>query len=65
MMVVETIAAVNRAGDALSFARGGRGRWLSTTLLCQEGRFTERYSTMEEAEQDLLRIQREARTREQ
>jgi hypothetical protein len=60
-ILVETIAAVNRVGDAISFAAGAHGRWLSTTVLDNEGRHTDRYETMEQAEQALLAIQDVAR----
>jgi len=56
MLLTEAIAAVNRCGDALSFARGARGRWLSVTVLCGDGNSTQRAFDMEEAEQILQHI---------
>jgi hypothetical protein len=59
MLLAEAVAAVNRAGDAITFARGAHGRWLSITILCGEGNSTLRAFSMEEAEsvlQDLIRV---------
>jgi hypothetical protein len=59
MLLAEAVAAVNRAGDAITFARGAHGRWLSVTVLCGEGNSTLRAFSMEEAEdvlQNLVRV---------
>jgi len=64
MLLAETVAAVNRAGDAITFARGAHGRWLSVTILCGEGNSTHRAFSQEDAEQILQDIIRAAGTRQ-
>lgn len=64
MLLAEAVAATNRAGDAVTFARGAHGRWLSVTILCGEGNSTLRAFTQEEAEDILQNIVRVAGTRQ-
>lgn len=64
MLLAEAAAAVNRAGDAITLARGAHGRWLSVTILCGDGNSTHRAFTMEEAESILQNIIRVASTRQ-
>lgn len=63
MLLTEAIAATNRVGDALTFARGAHGRWLSVTVLCGDGNSTHRAFSMEEAEEILQHIVRVAGAR--
>jgi hypothetical protein len=64
-LVTGTIAAVNRAGDAISFARGAKGRWLSVTLLSGDGGGTFRCFDVDEAEAQLQAILKTADARSQ
>lgn len=62
-LLTATIADVNRAGDAISFASGSHGRWLSFTVLTSDGKHTKRATSVAEANDLLREVQRVARQR--
>jgi hypothetical protein len=55
------IDSVNGAGDAISFARGARGAWLSATILSGGERFKKTATSIEQAELLLEETENEAR----
>lgn len=55
------VDAVNGAGDAISFARGARGAWLSATILSGGQRFKKTATSLEQADMLLEETENEAR----
>jgi len=57
------VSAVTVAGDAISFARGAHGRWLSVTVLAGGEKYRYPCTTVEGCEIVLDQIENEARRR--
>jgi len=57
------VSAVTAAGDAISLARGARGRWLSVTILADGNKYRDQGATVEYVEQILERVCDEAQLR--
>jgi hypothetical protein len=55
LVLVETIAAVAACGDAISFARGRRGDWISVTILANGER--PRWVAYDPVEMDKILLQ--------
>ena len=62
-LLQRTVGAVTRAGDAVSFARGAHGRWLSCTVLAGGEKYRYPCESVEGCELVLERIEIEAQAR--
>jgi len=57
------VSSVTAAGDAISFARGARGRWLSVTVLADGEKYRQQGDSVESAELVLENVERDAHNR--
>jgi hypothetical protein len=60
-LVSDCIEAVNATGDAISFARGANGAWLSLTILSGGNRYVKKAFTADEAGRIVVEATKEAR----